>query len=126
VATESPKPGQAAVYVYRSPALGGAALNYPVAIQGQRVGAIRVASYLRGEVPAEATPSRVQIQGQGCLSPTAPVLVTTGQTAYVEAVVEMSQLSSGGTYLVPDYRCRLVQRPEAAALGALSGLRRAD
>jgi hypothetical protein len=126
VAVESPKPGQAVVYVYRSLALGGAALNYPVTIQGRRVGAIRVASYLRAEVPAESTPSRVQIQGQGCVSPTSPVLVAVGKTVYVEVVVEMSQLSSAGTYLVPDYRCRLMQRTDAEALSALPGLRRAE
>lgn len=86
----------------------------------------RSASYLRAEVAGEASSRRVQIQVQGCLSPMAPVLVTAGQTVYIEVVVEITQQTSAGTYVVPDYRCRLMQLSDARALDALSGLRRAE
>ncbi len=123
VALEAPAADRAAIYVYRDFALGGAAIGYPVSLNGQSVGTLAVNSFVRAETDPQAT--RATVSGPACVSPQT-IAITPGESVFVEAVVEMSSLRSASGYMSPDYRCRLVQRSQAEALKSLSGLKRAQ
>lgn len=94
-----------------------------MSVNGQSAGTLQVSSYLRTETQPGAT--HATVTGPACASPQT-VAIAGGQSVFVEAIVEMSSLRSGGGYMVPDYRCRLQQRSQAEALKDLSGLRKAQ
>jgi len=123
VAPEVPQAGEAAIYLYRQGAIGGAAITHAVTVNGNPAGKLLNGSYLRVALPVPH--NLVDLLLVGCPRLRQPLSLRAGQTAYVQAMLINKTFESGGRAYF-DYGCQLAQQSEADALNSLAGLRRVD
>lgn len=122
VELESPRNGEAAVYVYRLSALGGAAITHTVSFDGVESGVLVNGSYLR---QVTTTDHPVRVRAGNCAPAAEELRLRAGEIAFVQAQLISGSFDLGGRHYF-DYHCRLVRRTEAEALPALLQLRRSQ
>lgn len=115
---EPPQAGYAAIYVYRTSSLFGAAIEHEVALSATSRSAMVNGGYVRFEVQ----PGEAMVRARGCEPAGLAVPLAQGEVGYVQLLLTNKTFELSGRHYF-DYGCRLVRRSEVEALALLPGLR---